>query len=392
MSKAVLVLSHSVSILAVTDGSLRATTYLRRRIRDDGVLDKVQVVGDAFESSMGQVQPQPQTNGSYEEENADAAADAAESSNTTDISSSSGSPVPLDGEFFLMFFFVLLIVFAVLFLPVIYKFIRALVLRRKIGSTENDRNDPDSKKQTERSKDDVLDGIVVVKNMIAEESRQVRNANKTRTETDGSAFRKEEQYIERQQCQNIEPRSGTYYGTYYFGNKARVEKIVLTFAPHPYGGYVILGNGEVQSGETEISEGYLAPDGEAYFVEMGGINPCAVELDISAEELTARHLSAREVSDLIVLCRGKFDFTQPNNVFTGYRFSSTGVSRKYRLLLRPRDSTIRHVMSTISSSIHSRRRSSIQVDPNDENEEEEADSIEWTSQQGNPGFPCFSKA
>lgn len=377
-SRAVLFLTHVVPVLA-TD-----TSYLRRRLQaDEGDIVHEEVV-EASDTRMGKVQPQ--TNGNYENNTDEAGVE----SNVDDSSSPPGGGVPLDGEFFLMFFFVLLIVFAVLFLPVIWKFFKAIVLERRI---DGDAEEPKSKKQTERSKDDVLDGVALVKKRIAEESRQVRYANKA--SADESACNGEERYVERQQNQNIEPRSGTYYGTYYFNNKARVEKMNLTFAPHPHGGYVVLGSGEVQSGETEISEGYMAPDGEAYFVEMGGVNPNAVDMDISDEELTSRRLHAREVSDLIVLYTGKFDFTQSNTIFTGCRYSSTGINRKYHLLLRPRDSTIRHVLSTITSSLHSRpssRRSSAQFDLNDESKEEEGETIEWTGQQGYPGFPCVSKA
>jgi len=383
LSRAVSFLTHVLNMPVIASD----TSYLRRRFQADERDEMQEEVVDASDTRM--VEAQPQMNGNYE----DSTNEAGVESNVDDSSPPSGGGVPLDGEFFLMFFFVLLIVFAVLFLPVIWKFFRAKVLRRRIASSNGDSKEPESKKQTERSKDDVLDGVALVKTRIAEESRRLRNVN--RASGDGSASNEDERYVERQQNQNIEPRSGTYYGTYYFNNKARVEKMQLTFAPHPHGGYVVLGSGEVQSGGTEISEGYMTATGEAYFVEMGGVNPNAVDMDISDEELTSRRLNAREVTDLILLYRGTFDFTQSNKIFTGCRYSSTGIDRKYHLLLRPRDSTIRHVLSTITSSIHSRpssRRSSAQVDLNDESEEEEGETIEWTGTQAYPGFPCISKA
>ena len=336
---------------------------------------------------------------------------------------SGGGGIPLSGEFFLMFFYVLLIVFAVLFLPVIWKCVKSAVLqsRRKVG-------DDDGCCATERTKEDILAGVEDIKQKIAEESRKVRYGTSNATcnsgksngaddddddddatrsgETNGGDHLKMPQTKRNDSTDSTKPMSGTFYGTYYFKNKARMTPMELTFAPHPHGGYVILGSGEVQSGETELSEGYLAPNGEAYFVEVGGINPNSVDLDVTNDDLTSRRLAESDVTSLLVLYRGKFDFTQPNIVFTGWRYSSTGINRIYHLLRRPRESKIRHVMSTIGSSIHSvgRRRSSaisaIEQATDDEEAQDEELGIasnrsvgivnESNQQQHAP--PCVSEA
>ena len=295
-----------------------------------------------------------------------------------DSGSSSGGDggIPLSGEFFLMFFYVLLIVFAVLFLPVIWKCFKSAVLRRKVGLSDEEGC------CTERTKEDILAGVEDIKQKISEESRKVRygatsnRSDKNNDDDTDAAAQNEEinggsdhlQMPQTKRNDSTKPMSGMFYGTYYYKNKARMTPMELTFAPHPRGGYVILGSGQVQSGPTELSEGYLNPDGEAYFVEVGGINPTSVDLDVTKDDLTSRRLAESEVTSLLVLYRGKFDFTQPNIVFKGWRYSSTGINRIYHLLRRPRESKIRHVMSTIGSSIHSvgRRRSSALEEATDE--------------------------
>ena len=289
--------------------------------------------------------------------------------------SSSGGDggIPLSGEFFLMFSYVLLIVFAVLFLPVIWKCFKSAVLRRKVGLSDEEGC------CAERTKEDILAGVEDIKQKISEESRKVRygatsnrsgkdyDEDTSSSGTDAAAQNEEindgSDHLQMPQTKrndSTKPMSGMFHGTYYYKNKARMTPMELTFAPHPRGGYVILGSGQVQNGPTELSEGYLNPDGEAYFVEVGGINPTSVDLDVTKDDLTSRRLAESEVTSLLVLYRGKFDFTQPNIVFKGWRYSSTGINRIYHLLRRPRESKIRHVMSTIGSSIHSvgRRRSS----------------------------------
>uniref|UniRef100_A0A7S0FR11 Uncharacterized protein n=1 Tax=Minutocellus polymorphus TaxID=265543 RepID=A0A7S0FR11_9STRA len=308
--------------------------------------------------------------------------------------------IPLSGEFFLMFFYVLLIVFAVLFLPVFWKCIKNVLLRRKVGLSNGDEEDC----STERTKEDILAGVAEIKEKIAEESRKVRygmSNNSSNNNADDSATQNEEDEDDDQQqmSQNKRndskrPISGTFYGTYYYNSKARMTPMDLTFAPHPHGGFVILGSGQVQSGETELSEGYLAPNGEAYFVEVGGINPISVNLDVTNDELTSRRLAESVTS----LYRGKFDFNKPNIIFKGWRYSSTGITRIYHLLRRPKESKIRHVMSTIGSSIHSagRRRSSTTQQPADEEETNDEEiggvpeaTVEWTGQHQR-SFPCVS--
>ena len=292
--------------------------------------------------------------------------------------------IPLSGEFFLMFFYVLLVVFAVLFLPVFCKCLKNGTLRRKVGLSNGNEEDC----STERTKEDILTGVEDIKVKIAEESRKVRNGMPNNTIAQN----------ENDKVDDLE--SGKFFGTYYYNNKARMTPMDITFAPHPHGGFVILGSGQVQSGKTEISEGYLAPNGEAYFVEVGGINPVSVNLDVTDDDLTSRRLAESEVTSLLVLYRGKFDFTQPNIIFKGWRYSSTGITRIYHLLRRPKENKIRHVMSTIGSSIHSarRRRSSTTQQPTDEEETKDeevggvlAATAERTGQQQG-GFPCVSNA
>ena len=314
--------------------------------------------------------------------------------------------IPLSGEFFLMFFYVLLVVFAVLFLPVFCKCLKNSSLRRKVGLSNGDEEDC----STERTKEDILTGVEDIKVKIAEESRKVRNGMSNNTSSnngDDSVAQNEEDKVDdlEKRSQNdrnnsMRPMSGKFYGTYYYNNKARMTPMDLTFAPHPHGGFVILGSGQVQSGKTEISEGYLAQNGEAYFVEVGGINPVSVNLDVTDDDLTSRRLEESEVTSLLVLYRGKFDFTQPNIIFKGWRYSSTGITRIYHLLRRPKENKIRHVMSTIGSSIHSarRRRSSTTQQPTDEEEtkdEEVGGVLEATAEptgQQQGGFPCVSNA
>ena len=305
-----------------------------------------------------------------------------------------------------MFFYVLLVVFAVLFLPVFWKCAQNAVLRRKVGlSNGNEENC-----STERTKEDILTGVEDIKVKIAEESRKVRNGMSNNTGSnndDDPVARNEEGNVDdlERMSQNdrnnsTRPMSGKFYGTYYYNNKARMTPMDLTFAPHPHGGCVILGSGQVQSGKTEISEGYLAQNGEAYFVEVGGINPISVNLDVTDDDLTSRRLAESEVTSLLVLYRGNFDFTQPNIIFKGWRYSSTGITRIYHLLRRPKENKIRHVMSTIGSSIHSarRRRSSTTHQPTDEEETKGEEvggvtevNVERTGQQQG-GFPCVSNA
>ena len=323
-----------------------------------------------------------------------------------DSGGGSDGGIPLGGEFFLMFFYVLLVVFAVLFLPVFWKCAKNAVLRRKVGlSNGNEENC-----STERTKEDILTGVEDIKVKIAEESRKVRNGMSNNTGSnndDDPVARNEEGNVDdlERMSQNdrnnsTRPMSGKFYGTYYYNNKARMTPMDLTFAPHPHGGCVILGSGQVQSGKTEISEGYLAQNGEAYFVEVGGINPISVNLDVTDDDLTSRRLAESEVTSLLVLYRGNFDFTQPNIIFKGWRYSSTGITRIYHLLRRPKENKIRHVMSTIGSSIHSarRRRSSSTHQPTDEEETKDEEvggvtevNVERTGQQRG-GFPCVSNA
>ena len=323
-----------------------------------------------------------------------------------DSGGGSDGGIPLSGEFFLMFFYVLLVVFAVLFLPVFCKCLKNSSLRRKVGLSNGDEEDC----STERTKEDILTGVEDIKVKIAEESRKVRNGmsnNNSSNNGDDSVAQNEEDKVDdlEKMSQNdrnnsTRPISGKFYGTYYYNNKARMTPMDLTFAPHPHGGFVILGSGQVQSGKTEISEGYLAPNGEAYFVEVGGINPVSVNLDVTDDDLTSRRLEESEVTSLLVLYRGKFDFTQPNIIFKGWRYSSTGITRIYHLLRRPKENKIRHVMSTIGSSIHSarRRRSSTTQQPTDEEETKDEEvggvseaTVERTGQQQG-GFPCVSNA
>ena len=294
-----------------------------------------------------------------------------------DSGGGSDGGIPLSGEFFLMFFYVLLVVFAVLFLPVFWKCAKNAVLRRKVGLS----NDNEEDCSTERTKEDILTGVEDIKVKIAEESRKVRNgmsnSSSNNNNGDDSVARNEEDNVDdlerisqNDRNNSTRPMSGKFYGTYFYNNKARMTPMDLTFARHPHGGFVILGSGLVQSGRTEISEGYLAPNGEAYFVEVGGINPISVNLDVTDDDLTSRRLAESEVTSLLVLYRGNFDFTQPNIIFKGWRYSSTGITRIYHLLRRPKENKIRHVMSTIGSSIHSarRRRSSTTQQPTDEEE------------------------
>ena len=226
-----------------------------------------------------------------------------------DSGSSSGGDggIPLSGEFFLMFFYVLLIVFAVLFLPVIWKCFKSAVLRRKVGLSDEEGC------CTERTKEDILAGVEDIKQKIAEESRKVRyGATSNRSgkdnddDTDAAAQNEETndgsdhlQMPQTKRNDSTKPMSGMFYGTYYYKNKARMTPMELTFAPHPRGGYVILGSGQVQSGPTELSEGYLNPDGEAYFVEVGGINPTSVDLDVTKDDLTSRRLAESEVTSFL---------------------------------------------------------------------------------------------
>ena len=316
--------------------------------------------------------------------------------------------IPLSGEFFLMFFYVLLIVFAVLFLPVIWKCAKNTLVRRKVGLSNGD----DEGCCTERTKEDILASVEDIKRKISEESRKVRcgatpnsSAKNNDDDTSDAVAQNEEtnggsEHLQMPQTKrngSIKPISGRFYGTYYYKNKARMTPMELTFAPHPRGGYVILGSGQVQSGPTELSEGYLNPNGEAYFVEVGGINPTSVDLDVTNDDLTSRRLAESEITSLLVLYRGKFDFTQTNIVFKGWRYSSTGISRIYHLLRRPRERKIRHVMSTIGSSIHSlgrRRSSAIEATDEDETKDEELgnasglhiEAINQSSQQQNGAF------
>jgi len=325
-----------------------------------------------------------------------------------DSGGGSDGGIPLSGEFFLMFFYVLLVVFAVLFLPVFCKCLKNSSLRRKVGLSNGDEEDC----STERTKEDILTGVEDIKVKIAEESRKVRNGISNNTgsidgDGDDSVAQNEngkvddlEKMSQNDRNNSTRQMSGKFYGTYYFNNKVRMTPMDITFAPHPHGGFVILGSGQVQSGKTEISEGYLAPNGEAYFVEVGGINPVSVNLDVTDDDLTSRRLAESEVTSLLILYRGKFDFTQPNIIFKGWRYSSTGITRIYHLLRRPKENKIRHVMSTIGSSIHSarRRRSSTTQQPADEEETKDEEiggvseaTAERTGQQQG-GFPCVSNA
>ena len=342
-----------------------------------------------------------------------------------DSGSSSGGDggIPLSGEFFLMFFYVLLIVFAVLFLPVIWKCAKnAVGVRRKVGLSNGDEEGCCA----ERTKEDILAGVEDIKQKIAEESRKVRygatsnSSGKNNDEDTSSSFSSTDAAVQNEETNggsdhlqmpqtkrndSTRPMSGMFYGTYYYNNKSRMTPMELTFAPHPRGGYVILGSGQVQSGPTELSEGYLNPNGEAYFVEVGGINPTSVDLDVTKDDLTSRRLAESEVTSLLVLYRGKFDFAQPNVVFKGWRHSSTGISRIYHLLRRPRESKIRHVMSTIGSSIHSvgrRRSSALEEGTGDETKDEElgndnasglcGETINQSKQQQNGAFALSSSS
>jgi len=283
-----------------------------------------------------------------------------------------GGGIPLSGEFFLMFFYVMLVVFAVLFLPVIWKCVKKAVVGRKVGLSDADGEGC----CRERTKEDVLNGVENIKQKIAEERQKVRSNNNCKSNDNdagiGTAPQSEDhlQMPQTKRNDSTQPMSGTFFGTYYYKNKTRMAPMDMTFAPHPHGGYVILGSGEVQSGGTELSEGYLAPNGEAYFVEVGGINPSSADLDVTDDDLTSRRLAESEVTSLLVLYRGRFDFSQPNIIFKGWRHASTGIDRTYHLLRRPRERNIRHVMSTIGSSIHSvgRRRSSAIDQATDEEE------------------------